>query len=62
MATLLRAPEQMARTPVTDSRRWRDFESRDGDILIWTFAKCGTAWAQQASGRRGAGDPKLSSD
>jgi hypothetical protein len=47
---------------VTDSRRWRDFESRDGDILIWTFAKCGTAWAQRASGRRGAGDPKLSSD
>lgn len=47
MATLLRAPERVVRTPVTDSRRWNRFEPRDGDIVIATFAKCGTTWTQR---------------
>ena len=47
MAALLRAPEKVVRTPVTDSRRWNRFEPRDGDIVIATFAKCGTTWTQR---------------
>ena len=47
MATLLRTPERIVRTPVTDSRRWNHFEPRDGDIVIGTFAKCGTTWTQR---------------
>jgi aryl sulfotransferase len=47
MATLLRAPKNVVRTPVVDSRRWNQFEPRDGDIVIATFAKCGTTWVQR---------------
>jgi aryl sulfotransferase len=47
MAALLRAPKQVVRTPVVDSRRWNQFEPRDGDIVIATFAKCGTTWVQR---------------
>src|SRR5437879_5680814 len=47
MAELLRAPAQEVRTPVADSRRWNLFEPRDGDIVIGTFAKCGTTWTQR---------------
>src|ERR1700733_3384422 len=47
MATLLRAPKCVVRTPVADSLRWNQFEPRDGDIVIATFAKCGTTWTQR---------------
>jgi aryl sulfotransferase len=47
MAQLLRAPRHVVRTPVADSRRWNGFEPRDGDIVIATFAKCGTTWTQR---------------
>lgn len=30
-----------------DSTRWNGFEFRDGDIIIGTWAKAGTTWAQQ---------------
>src|SRR5215831_12253311 len=47
MPELLRAPAQVVRTPVADSQRWNRFEPRDGDIVIGTFAKCGTTWTQR---------------
>src|SRR5215469_5184292 len=47
MAELVRAPTHVVRTPVADSRRWDRFEPRDGDIVIATFAKCGTTWTQR---------------
>lgn len=47
MPQLLRAPERVYRTPAADSRRWDGFEPRDGDIVIGTWAKCGTTWTQR---------------
>jgi aryl sulfotransferase len=47
MTQLLRAPSRMVQSPVADSRRWNTFEPRDGDIVIATFAKCGTTWTQR---------------
>jgi aryl sulfotransferase len=47
MAELLCAPARVVQTPVADSRRWNRFEPRDGDIVIATFAKCGTTWTQR---------------
>lgn len=47
MTSLIRAPSRVVETPVGDSRRWNSFEPRDGDIVIGTFAKCGTTWTQR---------------
>src|SRR5689334_25203769 len=47
MAKLVRAPLHAVKTPVADSHRWDRFEPRDGDIVIGTFAKCGTTWTQR---------------
>jgi aryl sulfotransferase len=38
------------RTWAIDSRRWKDFAPRDGDIIIATAPKCGTTWMQQIVG------------
>ena len=47
MPTLVRGPTREMVSPVLDSRRWAGFEPRDGDIVIATFAKCGTTWTQR---------------
>jgi aryl sulfotransferase len=47
MPNLQRAPVQVVQTPATDSRRWEAFQPRDGDVVIATFAKCGTTWMQR---------------
>lgn len=47
MVQLVRAAARVVHTPVADSRRWDRFEPRDGDIVIGTFAKCGTTWTQR---------------
>lgn len=36
---------------VIDSRPWNDFEFRDDDIIIATWAKSGTTWMQQIVGQ-----------
>jgi aryl sulfotransferase len=33
-------------SPASDSRRWRGFPFRDGDVVISTPPKCGTTWTQ----------------
>lgn len=47
MVALLRAPKCVVRSPVADSRRWDRFVPREDDIVIATFAKCGTTWTQR---------------
>lgn len=36
---------------VIDSRRWNDFQMREDDIVIATWAKSGTTWMQQIVGQ-----------
>jgi aryl sulfotransferase len=38
---------QEIRNHTIDSRRWRDFRFRAGDIVVATWAKAGTTWIQQ---------------
>lgn len=38
---------EVAVPPFTDSARWNDFEFRDDDVVIATYAKCGTTLTQQ---------------
>ena len=47
MPKLARAPTRVVVNPVMDSRRWEKFEPRSDDIVIATFAKCGTTWTQR---------------
>ena len=35
------------KTWVTDSSRWEHYRPRDSDIVIATYAKCGTTWMQR---------------
>jgi aryl sulfotransferase len=44
---LLRAATKQRRSWTTDSRRWSLYKARPDDIVIATFAKCGTTWMQQ---------------
>lgn len=45
---------------VADSRKWNDFDFRDDDIVIATWAKSGTTWMQQiVSQLIFAGEPDL---
>src|SRR6266550_6964988 len=38
-------------TVLLDSRIWNDFEFRDDDIIVGTYAKSGTTWVQQILGQ-----------
>jgi aryl sulfotransferase len=44
---LVRAATKERRSWTTDSRRWAHYKPRADDIVIGTFAKCGTTWMQQ---------------
>lgn len=44
---LVRAATKERRSWTTDSRRWDHYKPRADDIVIATFAKCGTTWMQQ---------------
>ncbi len=43
----LRGPTREYRTWIIDSRRWKDYRPRPGDIVVATYPKCGTTWTQQ---------------
>jgi aryl sulfotransferase len=47
MPNLQRAPTREVRTVPTDSTRWAPFVPRADDIVIATYAKCGTTWMQR---------------
>src|SRR5947209_6409509 len=38
---------EVAALPFTDSARWEDHEFRDDDVVVATYAKCGTTLTQQ---------------
>ncbi|MEO0870832.1 MAG: sulfotransferase domain-containing protein [Pseudomonadota bacterium] len=47
---LIREPEKVIRTWQTDSRIWKSFELRAGDIIVCTPPKTGTTWTQRIVG------------
>ena len=53
---LERAPTREYRTWTHDSRRWRDYRPREGDIVIATYEKSGTTWTQRIVGGLVFGD------
>ncbi|HUO88474.1 MAG TPA: sulfotransferase domain-containing protein [Rhizomicrobium sp.] len=44
---LLRAPARTVHSRVYDSRVWERWQPRSDDIIIGTYAKCGTTWMQR---------------
>ena len=53
---LERVAEREYRTWQEDSRRWRAYRPREGDIVIATYPKCGTTWTQRIVGGLVFGD------
>jgi aryl sulfotransferase len=44
---LIRAPERIVHSRMYDSRVWERWRPRADDIVIATYAKCGTTWMQR---------------
>src|SRR5215467_14216172 len=44
---LIRAPARIVHSRVYDSRVWERWRPRSDDIIIATYAKCGTTWMQR---------------
>jgi aryl sulfotransferase len=47
MTELLRPALRDVRSRILDSARWADYRARPDDIIIATYPKCGTTWAQR---------------
>jgi aryl sulfotransferase len=47
MTALVRPPAREVRSRIFDSARWALYRARPGDIIIATYPKCGTTWAQR---------------
>ena len=47
MPKLIHGPLRETRTRIFDSARWKDYQPRNDDIVIATYAKCGTTWTQR---------------
>jgi aryl sulfotransferase len=47
MPAYVQAPTREFRTPTMDSRRWDGYRPRPDDIIVATYAKCGTTWTQR---------------